>query len=1091
MEYQSRNTPAVSLKYIGAKVEDQISRYLCSNSNNDLVVACIDGKEATIRKLHPTVQEINYGQPELYGMAPLHLACHFGYQEVVETLLEYGADVGIRVEKTIAKETPLHIAAGNGYGPIVKALLVKGADPNSIASNHLKTPLHVAVTEDHFDVVKILLLGGAMTDVPRPVTLSRFASWCSPLHLACRKGHLEIVKVLLQHGADIDIRAEDARGVSVLHEAVSNNQVHIVKYLIDHGVKINVFDSCGFSPLHAASKHGYVDIIDLLLKAGSNADSFCSDPVHTPLVTSIISGQYRSIKTLLEAGAKVDGVLDDAAPLYQAIRHEPTNLPIVELLISFGANEHIPDEIGYCPLHCAAYYGQYEITDFFLQRGHNPNQLSECPDDIGQCETTIHCAVYGNNPDVVRLLVKAGVSVNSLAQPGKQTPIYYAVLNKKIEMVEHLANLGADVNVKDASNATPLHHAICGQNNEIIRMLIQKGAFIQAKTIGDDLAPLHIAIINGTEDSVKLLIDSGASVSDSSAYGETALHFAAELNCLQKADILLQNGADVNSGDCNGTTPLHLASGKGHDAVVKLLCKQEKINVDVMDCSSITPLHLAAFNGHRTVVQILLDAGADHRVTCNEELICNICCRRGFVDVSKLLREYEATTLSQATRESKQFHSATLPMYLTTVLETDGIGNVPQSNEARHIIQIVAAFMKELMRVVGELDPRFVSEVTLSGSNAESCKVGEPDEFDFMFYLPTLAENFAPSYSPDDTPGYCKVELKNDRGSENVKDLLKDGKYLFPQRIKACLFSLIEDIFLLKKVKVPNEIRFYLQEFSPDSGKHKIVSEIKPGFILHFEWRQGLHTGMQITADVVPTLPFDRPNEVSLNYTTQSGEVLSGMDDSSTGIDSLTTLYLIPIPVTRHATQSFENVVWRISTSKLETKILRGIHDCKRNTYIMGKILLERTGKVPDTDGFGSCEYYIHTYLLKTAFLYELARFPEDESWEGDNTVIRLIQIFGFLKENIKSGRVQSFFIKEYNLVLAENSITEIEARVWIIDAILLFLSGKHDVQQEQSDPRSLEQMLQSQRPEFISTEEVKNSQRQQASSLSRFVRLN
>ena len=111
-------------------------------------------------------------------MAPLHLASHFGYQEEVEILLEYGADVGIRVEKTISKETPLHIAAGNGYGPIVKALLVKSADPNSMASNHLKTLLPLAVTESQLNVVKILLLGGAMTD-----TLSRFSSWCSPLHV--------------------------------------------------------------------------------------------------------------------------------------------------------------------------------------------------------------------------------------------------------------------------------------------------------------------------------------------------------------------------------------------------------------------------------------------------------------------------------------------------------------------------------------------------------------------------------------------------------------------------------------------------------------------------------------------------------------------------------------------------------------------------------------------------------------------------------------------------------------------------------------------------------------------------------------------
>ena len=64
------------------------------------------------------------------------------------------------------------------------------------------------------------------------------------------------------------------------------------------------------------------------------------------------------------------------------------------------------------------------------------------------------------------------------------------------------------------------------------------------------------------------------------------------------------------------------------------------------------------------------------------------------------------------------------------------------------------------MKAVGEADPRCACEVTLSGSNAESCKVGEPNEFDFMFYLPSLAENFG-------------VAFKKGKDSEFVRDLLK------------------------------------------------------------------------------------------------------------------------------------------------------------------------------------------------------------------------------------------------------------------------------------------------------------------------------
>ena len=147
-----QSTPAVSLKYISLKLEEKISQYLNCHTSSSLVKACILGKEETILELKPTLQEINHSEPALYGMAPLHIACLFDHLEVVHALLESGADLELRVEKTIAKETSLHIAAGNGYGQIIRALLEKGADPNSIASNQLKTPLHVAASEGHVQV---------------------------------------------------------------------------------------------------------------------------------------------------------------------------------------------------------------------------------------------------------------------------------------------------------------------------------------------------------------------------------------------------------------------------------------------------------------------------------------------------------------------------------------------------------------------------------------------------------------------------------------------------------------------------------------------------------------------------------------------------------------------------------------------------------------------------------------------------------------------------------------------------------------------------------------------------------------------------
>lgn len=743
---------------------------------------------------------------------------------------------------------------------------------------------------------------------------------------------------------------------------------------------------------------------------------------------------------------------------------------MVEILLSFEANEHIPDELGCFPLHNAAGFGKQDLVEFFLKRGHDPNKLCTTLDDIGQRKTALHSAVSGGKPSIVRLLVNSGrVSVNCLSYPGLQTPIYSSVLNRNLEVTKLLIELGADVNVKDAARVSPLHHATVSQDNEIMKVLIQNGASLEAKS-HDGLTPLLSATIQGTLDSVVLLAHFGASVNVTSIYGETALHFAVELNHLDKAMFLWDNGTDVNAVDYNGASPLHLAAVKGHDDIVELLCEQNETKRDMKDNFGATPLHLAAFNGHEKVALVLLKAGANHKITINGETAYDISSRRRFDDVAKLLGEFQIPKTADNKEDAnegitteKKPDLESFPSYLQSFLATDGVGILPP--DAQDITLTVTQFIKDLLEAVGGLDPLFVGHVTLSGSNAEGCKVGNPDEFDFMFFLPKLAEKFEFSRSDSDPAGYYQVTLNKERGVRGTKvdDLLRDDKYLLPQRIKACVFSHIEDVFLMKKIKVPQQIRFYLEESNLESGKYRIVSENKPGCMLYLGWRDGLYTGMLITIDLIPTLPFVCSKKDLVQLTPQAQKLLIETSEDSDTIEKTRSLYLIPKPTK----ESSERILWRVSTSQIETQILQRLPDCKKNCFILGKILLVQTGKIPQgIEKYGSIEYYIHTYLLKTAFLHEVARVPKDSSWLENNFIQRLKEIFQLLKKSFKVGSLFSFFIENYDVLREDDTLAENAARVWIADAILLFLSDEKYFMQEDLSPRKLKSIMRSLRPE-------------------------
>ncbi|KUF90894.1 Uracil phosphoribosyltransferase [Phytophthora nicotianae] len=79
------------------------------------------------------------------GMSALALAAKSGRVNVVEGLLDYGAQVDIR---TLHGETPLHFAAASASQRVCELLVEKGCDVDVRTSEGL-TPLMIAVAKDH------------------------------------------------------------------------------------------------------------------------------------------------------------------------------------------------------------------------------------------------------------------------------------------------------------------------------------------------------------------------------------------------------------------------------------------------------------------------------------------------------------------------------------------------------------------------------------------------------------------------------------------------------------------------------------------------------------------------------------------------------------------------------------------------------------------------------------------------------------------------------------------------------------------------------------------------------------------------------
>ena len=130
---------------------------------------------------------------------PLHLCAHYGHSNVIQILLENGADINFPFGSR--GETVLHHAAAKGKLEIVEFILKHGANINAVTSKNA-TPLFFAAIECgpfHAKIVKTLLLNGANTNIKDNDEL------VTPFYCATFK----TAKIFFDFAIDLDLNVRD------------------------------------------------------------------------------------------------------------------------------------------------------------------------------------------------------------------------------------------------------------------------------------------------------------------------------------------------------------------------------------------------------------------------------------------------------------------------------------------------------------------------------------------------------------------------------------------------------------------------------------------------------------------------------------------------------------------------------------------------------------------------------------------------------------------------------------------------------------------------------------------------------------------
>jgi len=124
--------------------------------------------------------------------------------------------------------TPLHWAVAGDFPDIVELLLEYGANPNVGGRD---SSLHMAVRRRLRDMTELLLKKGADPNV-------RDIDGNTPLHTAVAVGDPEIVELLIRYGADVNARNNEGKTpLDYVRYTDSNNAAKIARILLKHGAE--------------------------------------------------------------------------------------------------------------------------------------------------------------------------------------------------------------------------------------------------------------------------------------------------------------------------------------------------------------------------------------------------------------------------------------------------------------------------------------------------------------------------------------------------------------------------------------------------------------------------------------------------------------------------------------------------------------------------------------------------------------------------------------------------------------------------------------------------------------------------------------
>jgi ankyrin repeat protein len=218
--------------------------------------------------------------------------------------------------------------------------------------------------------------------------------------------------------------------------------------------------------VHIAGSIGNLAALELLHRFGVNVNGI---PGGVPPLVYMMqwSSDAAGPRWLLEHGADANLAWGDAgeAPLHVAARR--WDLPLVELLMWYGADPLKRRADGCTPHTLAALHGNHDIAMWLLAHG--------AEDELSALEQFVACCARGDRTGAGTMLAVHPELLTEL-RPEHHLLLHRFAESGNAAVLETMLTCGFNPDAKDKDNVTALHRAARGGHADAVRVLLAFGA---------------------------------------------------------------------------------------------------------------------------------------------------------------------------------------------------------------------------------------------------------------------------------------------------------------------------------------------------------------------------------------------------------------------------------------------------------------------------------------------------------------------------------------------------------------------------------------------------------------------------------------